>query len=627
MIKRVVGSIFFIILAATPVIAIEDGDSAPKAAPVAENKAEKAPEEGKQVVSVVFEGNRTIPSEDIMTAIKMQIGDVYDRLTVQSMLNDIYATGWFTDKMRAVPTVNADNKVILKVYLEENRPVTEFTVTGNSVISDGEISQILAPLENKPQNINTLNDAVAKIEQLYASKGYVLARVSAVKDDPDGCVNIYISEGHINSVKFEGNKKTKDFVVERNILSVPGSVYNENTIKEDLIRLFGTQAFKNVDRTIEKCENPDYYDITINLEEQRTAVLNIGAGIDTATGFFGQAGFVENNFLGKGQRVGLNFLAGTGVIMSDDSTLNRANFQGEISLFEPRFRGTDVSVLYKAFWQSYASYQVPLAMERRFGADIIASRNFKNFKHLTGSFKLGIENVQPSEGDFLQISRLYAANNIPFSERAKQLKGGTFLTLAPGLTYDSTDRQIHPRDGLIANIRFTENVGLNNINSTHGILSGAVRKYFPVMTKSSLSFTARAGGAIHGDMPEVMAFRLGGPYSVRGYKLSAIGTGDAYVSGSVELNTPFFFIDRIKKAPFLDNIKLSIFVDAGKLFNPSVTDKIYNRPGYGIAAGAGIKFYVPGIGPLSMDYGYPLVNVGKGNSKGAFTFGIGDMLY
>lgn len=107
--------------------------------------------------------------------------------------------------------------------------------------------------------------------------------------------------------------------------------------------------------------------------------------------------------------------------------------------------------------------------------------------------------------------------------------------------------------------------------------------------------------------------------------MSSIGTGNSFVSGSVELTTPFFFVDRIKKAPFLDNIKFSLFVDAGKLFETNVTDKIYNRPGYGIAAGAGIKVYVPGVGPLSIDYGYPLTNVGKGNTKGAFTFGIGDM--
>ena len=577
------------------------------------------------ISSVKIEGNKIIKNSEIMNVMKMQVGDVYSPESIQKSLTEIYNMGWFTERMRAVPVKDKDNNIVLKVYVEENRPITEFMITGNNVVSSGEIEELLAPLENQPQNITTLNAAVEKVEELYASKGYILARVDNIQDDPDGCVNLHISEGIINTIKFEGNNKTKDFVVNRNILSVPGTVYNENTIREDLVRLYGTQAFKDVNRTIEKCDDPAFYDVTLNLVEQRTATISLGGGLDTATGFFGQAGFVENNFLGKGQRISLNFLAGTGVLLSDDSTLNRANLQGDISFFEPRFRGTDVSMLYKGFWQDFASYQIPLAMERRFGAEVVASKQFKKLKNLSGSFKIGIEDVNLKEGDLVRIASLYALHGVPISERTKQLKGGTFFALSPSLVYDTRDRIINPRDGLVANIKFSENVGISDIGSTHGTLTGGVRKYIPVMTKSAISITARGGGVIHGDIPEVMAFRLGGPYSVRGYKMSSIGTGNSYVTGSIELTTPLFFLDRIKQMKFLDNVKLALFVDAGKLFNTSVTDIIYNRPGYGIAAGGGLKVFVPGVGPLSIDYGYPLTNVGRGNSKGAFTFGIGDL--
>lgn len=580
----------------------------------------------QQIISdIKIEGNRIIQNNDITNAMNLQVGDVYSPEKIQKSLTEIYNLGWFTERMRAIPVKDKNDNVILKIYVEENRPITEFTITGNTVISAGEISELLMPLENQPQNIATLNQAVEKVEELYSSKGYILARVESVQDDPDGCVNMHISEGIINTIKFEGNDKTKDYVVNRNILSVPGTIYNENTVREDLIRLYGTQAFKDVNRTIEKCDDPNYYDITINLIEQRTATINVGAGLDTATGFFGQLGFIENNFLGRGQRISLNFLAGTGVLLSDDSTLDRANLQGDITFFDPRFRGTDVSMLYKAFWQDFASYQVPLAVEKRFGFEAVASRQFKRFKNLSGSFKLGIENIDLEEGDYTQMANLYAAHGIPISERAKQLRGGTFLSMAPSLVYDTRDRDVNPRDGVVANLKFTENFGLSHTDDTHGMLTGGFKKYFPVMSKSSLSITGRAGGAIHGDVPEVMAFRLGGPYSVRGYKMSSIGTGDAYVMGSIELNTPFFFLDRIKQMKFLDNIKFELFLDAGKLFDTTISDKMYNRPGYGVAFGGGIKVFVPGVGPLSIDYGYPITNVGKGNSKGAFTFGMGDL--
>ncbi|MBQ9245856.1 BamA/TamA family outer membrane protein [bacterium] len=579
-----------------------------------------------KITKIEFEGNHLVNSEDIINVMNLRVGDTYSKDSVQESLKAIYKTGYFSEKMKAIPIPNDEDSLTLRIYLEENIPITGFAVSGNTVVSSGEILSILNQLEGQPQNLKTLSDAVANIEDLYASKGYVLARVSDMQDDPDGCVNIEVNEGKINSIAFEGNKKTKDFVIERNILSSPGSVYNEDTLKADLMRLYSTQAFKDVNRKIEESkENPGTYDVTIVLEEQRTGTISLGGGLDTATGLFGQAGFVENNFLGNGQRVGINFMAGTGVIMSDSSTLDHANLQAEVSFFEPRLRGTDNSLLVKAFGRDFGSYQVPLAIERRYGGDVVLSRPFKTYKNLTGSIKLGGEYVKVKEGDSKKIAKLYNQHNIPISKRSEQLQGGTYFSLGPSLIYDTRDNMLNPRNGVLATLRLSENLNVTDFDYTHATVSAGIKKYFPVMKKSSFALTARAAGKIHGDMPEVMAYSLGGPYTVRGYRMSSIGTGEGYMLGSAELTTPFFFVDRIQKAQFLDNIKLSLFVDAGHLYNGSITNKIYNRPEYGIAAGAGIKLFIPGVGPLSIDYGYPLTNVGKGNKRGAFSFGVGDI--
>lgn len=579
-----------------------------------------------KITKIEFEGNHLIKESDILNVMNVRVGDIYTKDSVQENLKEIYNMGYFSDKMKAIPIPTSSESLTLRIYLEENIPITGFAITGNTVVTTGEILNILNRLEGQPQNLKTLSDAVADIEDLYAAKGYILARVATVNDDPDGCVNVQLEEGKINSITFEGNKKTKDFVVERNILSTPGSVYNENTLKADLMRLYATQAFKDVNRSIERSEEgDDLYDITILLEEQRTGTISLGAGLDTATGLFGQAGFVENNFLGNGQRVGINFMAGTGVIMSDSSTIDHANLQAEISFFEPRLKGSENSLLVKAFGRDFGSYQVPLAIEKRYGLEAVISRPFKNYKNLVGAFKIGTEYVKVEEGDYGQIKRLYNRHNIPISERSKQLQGGTFITLGPSLIYDTRDNSTSPRNGVLATIRLSENVNITDFDYTHATLSAGIKRYFPVMKKSSFSLMARAAGTLHGDIPEVMAYSLGGPYTVRGYRMSTIGTGEGYMIGSAELTTPFLFLDRIEKVKFLDNIKLSFFVDAGHLFNGTVTNKIYNRPEYGIAGGVGLKLFIPGVGPLSIDYGIPFTNVGAGNKKGAFSFGVGDV--
>ena len=579
-----------------------------------------------KITKIEFEGNHLVKEDELIKAVNIRTGDYYSKDSVQETLKNIYKTGYFSEKMKAVPIPTDADSVTLRIYLEENIPITGFVVSGNTVVSTGEILNILNQLEGQPQNLKTLSDAVSQVEDLYASKGYVLARVSDVIDDPDGCVNVQLEEGKINSIAFEGNNKTKDFVIERNILSTPGSVYNENTLKADLMRLYATQAFKDVNRSIERSEDgDDLYDITIILEEQRTGTISLGAGLDTATGLFGQAGFVENNFLGNGQRVGINFMAGTGVIMSDSSTLDHANLQAEISFFEPRLRGSENSLLVKAFGRDFGSYQVPLAIEKRFGAEAVITRPFKTYKNLMGAFKLGGEYVKVKEGDERKIASLYKRHNIPISKRSEQLQGGTYISLGPSLIYDTRDNSSNPRSGVLATLRFSENVNLTDFDYTHGTLSAGIKKYFPVMKKSSFALSARAAGNLHGDMPEVMAYSLGGPYTVRGYRMSSIGTGEGYMIGSAELTTPFLFLDRIEKAKFLDNIKLTFFIDAGKLFNGSISNDLYNRPEYGIAGGVGVKLNIPGVGPLSIDYGIPFTNVGDGNKKGAFSFGVGDM--
>ena len=582
----------------------------------------------RSIKTIEILGNNVIDKSLILQQMKLQEGDTYSRELIQRDLKAIYQLGYFTENMKAIPVNNSDGSITLKIVLEENAPVTDFTIEGNTVISTDEILTYLLPMKGKPQNISEINEAIAKIQDCYSSKGYILARIDSVSDDPDGTVNISIKEGTINRILISGNEKTKDYVIERNILTEPGQIYNENLLKEDLVRLYATQAFKDVTREIEPTEDPDKYDITINIEEQRTASISVGGGIDSVTGVFGSVGISDNNFLGRNERLSLNGIAGTGVILNDSSIKRRMNLQAELSYFKPYFYNADTSLMSKIFYRDFGSYQVPLAIERRVGAEATVAHRMKFNKHVTSTFSLGLENIDVSEGDGKKISSLYSKYNIPISERAKQLEGGLFLSLSPALLYDTRDNATVTRKGTMASLRFDEEIGVIDFDKTHGKLTGMVKQYIPVGKKSSLSFTAKGGGKIHGDnMPEVMAYRLGGPYTVRGFKMSGVGTGDAFIMGSAEFATPIPFLDRTR-INFLNNLRFTVWADAGKIFNPSITDQIYDRPLYAVSAGVGLKLYIPGMGPLSIDYGIPLTNPGdNGSRSGYFTFGVGDIMY
>ena len=304
------------------------------------------------------------------------------------------------------------------------------------------------------------------------------------------------------------------------------------------------------------------------------------------------------------------------------------NFQAELSFFQPYFLNADTSLMSKIFFRDFGSYNVPLAVEDRIGVEATMTHVMKYNRNLASTFSVGVEHINVKEGDEKRIKGMYRAKNVPISERAKQLEGGLFLTFSPGLRYDTRDSSLNPRNGVLATARFDQAFALDGFNKTHGKMTGMIKRFFPVASKSSLSFTAKAGGKIYGDhMPEVMAYRLGGPYTIRGYKINGVGTGDAFVMGSVELATPVLFLDRLK-VNFFQNLRLTFFVDAGKVFGGFLSDKLYDRPMEAITAGIGLKLYIPGVGPLSVDYGIPLTRCGSYGSKhGYFTFGVGDMMY
>lgn len=569
-------------------------------------------------------GNNLLDVNYIKEQIKSKEGYQYIRSDVSNDLRALYNTGYFTQNIRALPIKIDDSNVKLRIILEENPPIEDFAIVGNNSISTSEILKILDQYKGKPQNILGINNAINEIQELYSTRGYILARVTKVSDDPDGYVYIAINEGIIGDIIVEGNNKTRDFIVKRNIFLQPGSVYNENTMRSDILRLMGTQAFKDVQRELTQDEQTGLYDVHISLDEQRTGRVSLGVGIDSASGFFGSVGFGENNFRGLGQKLNLNLLAGTGILMNDSSIVDKANFQGELSFLEPMFKRENQSLAMRAFARYYGSYQVPLAVEKRFGAEATIARKFKTYKNLSGSIGFGVESVTMEEGDETKIRQKYAQRNIDWSNRSKELDDGFFIKVTPALIYDTRDSVVNARRGVLARISLEENLGISG--ETFGKLHGMIRRFTPVGKKSSFVFTAKAGGKLHGDMPDFAGFALGGPYTIRGFNISEVGVGDGYMMGSAEMRVPIPFIDRLTSNSFLNNLRLAAFVDAGTLFNKTIGTEVYDKPGYAISAGVGLRIFIPGLGPINLDYGIPITNTaGTDRSHGFFTFGMGEM--
>ncbi len=590
-----------------------------------ESPNDKSYNDSVTIKEVEFKGNTLVRSEIILENIYSKPGAKFNRNTIQEDLRTIYSMGYFTEKLRAIPQ-NTEKGIKLRIEVEENAPVTGFVVKGNSKVSNEELAKIFDPQTGLPQNIAELNRAVEEIETLYAKKGYILARVKSITDDPDGTINIDINEGFIDKIAVSGNTKTKDYVIKRNIYTKPGEVYNELLLKQDLSRIFSTQAFKDVRRVLTVSpEDPDKYLLTVEVDEKRTGSISLGGGIDTGTGLFGTVGYANNNFTGRGQQVSINLLAGSGAVLRDYDVIRRAPLQLEASFVEPRLKQTLTSMKVSAYGRDFASYQVPLGIERRIGGEVEFARPIKKVKHLAGSVSVGVEGVKVREGDRGKIESIFAKKGLDIAKRADQLEGGTFLSLGPSLIYDNRNSIADPTDGWYAYTSFRESFALSGEASTFGKATASVRKYFPVGERSTFTLGVKAASKVLGDMPEFATFRLGGANTIRGFREGDVGNGRAYLMASAEYRTPIPFLDKVTRINFIRNMKLAAFVDAGTLFRETFSNQLYNRPGYGITTGMGVRLAIPGLGPIRVDYGYPLTYVGAGNKRsGKFTFGFGD---
>jgi outer membrane protein insertion porin family len=583
-------------------------------------------DQGVTVSRIEVDGNQLIQDGPILENMVLRPGSLYDVKALRDDLKRIYDMGYFTEKIKATPVATASG-ILLKVQVEENIPVRGVSVKGNTKLSEEEIQSAFQSQTGLPQNLVQLQAGIQKVQQMYADKGYVLARVANIQDDPDGMINLDIKEGQLEKISFVGNRKTKDFVMERAMATKQGETYNEKVLSEDLKRLFATQAFDDVRRVITVSPtDPDKYNLVVEVDEKRSGAISLGGGFDTGTGLFGTLGYSDPNFMGRGESFNSVFAVGSGVIGRDESQANARTYQFDVGWSTPSIKGTNNALAVNAFGRDFASFNVPLGIERRVGGEVTWAKPLNKIagldlgNHWTTSLSLRGENVNMREG---ASDATLASFNLTPQQRERQLNGGTFLTLTPTLAYDTRDNRFNPESGWYNTYSLGGAMALTGGLDSYSTANVNLRRYIKISEGMTLALNGQLGSSLLGDIPEFNAFRLGGIYSVRGWQEGGLGTGNGFALGTAELRTKVPFLARYEeKVPFLNSVRLAFFADAGTVIDGYDTNQSFDRDEYGLSAGIGLRVNLPGLGPIRLDYALPLSG---GNSEyyRRFNFGIG----
>ncbi len=571
------------------------------------------------VHQVVIEGNTLVSEALIRNVMTLRPGVVYSKDSLQQDLKRIYELGFFTEKMKAIPKSTREG-IVIYITVEENTPVTGFEVEGNQVFTEADIETVFQNQMGLPQNVESLNAAIETLEKKYAEAGYILAKVIDISDTADGTLKLKVQEGKIDQIKVVGNRKTKDFVITKNLVLKEGDVYNDTTMNDDLKRLYALQAFDDVRRVLTpSVEHPEQFDIIVEVDEKRSGAFSLGGGVDTITGFFGSVGYSDPNFLGRGENFTTQLGVGSGVIGRDTRTQARAPvYQFDIGWTTPYLAGTDNALSLNAFGRDTQSFNIPLALERRIGGGATISRALKYYENLSGSLGLKIENVAVREAaNSGQLEFFNVSNTV----RQRQLnQDGTFISLGPTIAFDSRDNRYDPSRGWFNTVSLGGTLGLGA--DSYGTANLNTRKYVKLNSSLTLAFNGQLSSSLFNDIPDFNAFRLGGPYSIRGYQEGGLGIGSGLALSTVELRTKVPLFGKLKNVAFLETFRIAGFFDAGTLFNESEINGVFGRRGYGTSIGAGVRLTIPGVGPLRFDYAIPMTDTNQDFEQN-FSFGVG----
>ena len=231
-------------------------------------------------------------------------------------LMDFYKANGFRDARIIQDSVGLQENMSLAAYLkiEEGRKYYfgEIDFIGNTVYSDYQLQQILGLQQGDAYNGVELKKRIADtskpdandLTNLYQNNGYLFSNinaveVSAINDTID--LEIRISEGKLasfNKISVEGNTKTNDHVIYRELRAKPGNLYRKDDVVRT-VRELGQLGFfdaENIDPQFNNV-NPDAgtVDINLSLVESGASQIELQGGYGGG-GFIGTLGLSFNNF-------------------------------------------------------------------------------------------------------------------------------------------------------------------------------------------------------------------------------------------------------------------------------------------------------------------------------------------
>lgn len=524
-----------------------------------------------------------------------------------------------------------------------------YTVSGVEVFSRDDI------LNNKFSELNkikvsekyqqsSINDTVKAVKDYLSTLGYAKSEVVPVYnfDDANKTVKVVISVNKgqrykVNSIQFNGNYLTKDYVVRRLLQQQENATYDLNQVRSDESTLLRTGFFQEVtSETQEVPGAPDLLNLKYKVKEAPNGQFQIGLGYGDTQGLNFTTKFAQSNFLGTGR----NF--------SVDLSKSRGTTAAQIDLVEPYITKSGTSLNTSVYYnytnteklRNYTGYNYT---QRQIGASIGSTIPISRYSSLTGSIAYNYNYYYNLYPEFYRGLYLQSIGQAPKVGETWKIHSRN-LSLNLSYNYNTYNRYLFPTKGN----NFTLAASYTGIASTDEYveLSTSFRNYTPIDKDHkwiiSTRFSAAHSRALGNKLLPISAlYSVGGFGTLRGYASGSVGPasiycsdnatcdisksstfnkatpsdsigGDTMVAGGIDFIVPVF------RGEIAKTVRTSLFVDAASAWNTkwnSYTKTLsaetlkgldnYSKPKFRVSYGASIDWQSP-LGLLQFSVGLPI---------------------
>lgn len=575
------------------------------------------------VRSIVFQGNTKFSDRALRKKMKTKPKDLLsfvdksgrlDQSQLQQDLDSIrefYQNHGYIDV--AIPEVRqerTDKGLRITIVINEGMQyhVHQLSFSGEQVTTEPKLRAILKMKEGSVYSPEALTADIKSLTDGYGSGGFVDVNIRPEGIPAgNGLVDLHytIQEGErsfVERVNIVGNTRTKDKVIRREVLVLPGDVYNTVRVDVSKQRLENLGYFEKVDTFPEDTGIPSRKNLLVQVQEKRTGTLQFGAGYSTIDSIIGFVEFSQGNF----DLFNWPTFTGAGEKFRARAQFGSQRQDYEVSLTEPYFLGKQLSLGGDVFYHG-ASFLSSVYDQRAYGFSISSRLPLTAFSY--ASLTYGLQEVEIFNVD-------------PTASPEIQAQAGTLLNseLTPSYTYDTRDNVFLTRHG--HRFIFTPHV-------SGGFLGGDVQtygfdfqasQYFLLPLDNILLLngevtTVDSWGSGSG-VPIFDRLFLGGANDLRGFNFRDVSPRD--VNGqSLGGNTLARFTIE-DTFPIIPKVRFAMFYDTG-FVNADAYD--FGTQDLASDVGIGLRLDLP-VGPLRLDYGFPLQGKQFG-SGGKFNFSVG----